>query len=58
MQGYEKDGKLRPPQDCVLFLQARKLGLMVLTANVKDYDVLLQPGPRRSNHRREGGGVC
>lgn len=42
LQGYEKDGKLRALQDCVLFLQAQKLGLNVLTANVGDYDILLQ----------------
>jgi hypothetical protein len=42
LQGYEKDGKLRALQDCVLFLQAQKLGLIVLTANVGDYDILLQ----------------
>jgi len=42
LQGYEKDGKLRAQQDCVLFLQAQKLGLVVLTANVGDYDILLQ----------------
>ena len=42
LQGYERDGKLRALQDCVLFLQAQKLGLAVLTANVRDYDVLLQ----------------
>jgi hypothetical protein len=42
LQGYEKDGKLRALQDCVLFLQAPKLGLVVLTANVSDYDILLQ----------------
>jgi hypothetical protein len=42
LQGYQKDGKLRALQDCVLFLQAQKLGLMVLTANVGDYDILLQ----------------
>lgn len=42
LQGYGKDGKLRALQDCVLFLQAQKLGLVVLTANVGDYDVLLQ----------------
>lgn len=33
---------LRALQDCVLFLQAQKLGLVVLTANVGDYDILLQ----------------
>ena len=42
LQGYEKDGKQRALQDGVLFLQAQKLGLVVLTANVGDYDVLLQ----------------
>jgi hypothetical protein len=42
LQGYEKDGRLRALQDCVLFLQAQKLGLVVLTANVSDYDILLQ----------------
>ncbi|MDA9434644.1 type II toxin-antitoxin system VapC family toxin [Bradyrhizobium sp. CCBAU 51627] len=42
LQGYEKDGKLRALQDCVLFLQAQKLGLVVLTPNVGDYDILLQ----------------
>ena len=41
-QGYEKDGKLRALQDCVLFLQAQKPGLVVLTTNVGDYDILLQ----------------
>ncbi|RJF86924.1 type II toxin-antitoxin system VapC family toxin [Oleomonas cavernae] len=45
LQGYEKDGRLRALQDCVLFLQARKLGLAVLTANVADYDILLQLVP-------------
>ncbi len=42
LQGYEKDGKLRALQDCAVFLQAQKLGLVVLTANVGDYDILLQ----------------
>jgi hypothetical protein len=42
LQGYEKDSKVRALQDCVLFLQAQKLGLVVLTANVSDYDILLQ----------------
>ena len=42
LRGYEKDGKLRALQDCTLFLQAQKLGLVVLTANISDYDILLQ----------------
>jgi predicted nucleic acid-binding protein len=54
LQGYEKDGKLRALQDCVLFLQAQKLGLVVLTANVGDYDILLQliPTGRALFYRR------
>ena len=39
LQGYGKDAKLRALQDCVLFLQAQRLGLVVLTANVGDYDI-------------------
>jgi hypothetical protein len=42
LQGYQKDGRLHALQDCALFLQAHKLGLVVLTANVRDYDILLQ----------------
>ena len=42
LQGYERDGKLRALQDCVLFLQAQKLGLVALTATVSDYDILLR----------------
>lgn len=42
IQGDEKDGKLRALLDCVLFLQAQALGLVVLTANVGNYDLLLQ----------------
>src|SRR6202011_3170087 len=33
LQRYAKDAKLRALQDCVLFLQAQKLGLVALTAN-------------------------
>lgn len=55
LQGYERAGKLRALQDCVLFLQAQKLGLMVLTANVGDYDTLLQliPTGRALFYRRK-----
>jgi hypothetical protein len=54
LQGYERDGRLRALQDCVLFLQAHKLGLVVLTANVGDYDILLQliPAGRALFYRR------
>jgi hypothetical protein len=55
LRGYDKDAKLRALQDCVLFLQAQKLGLMVLTANVGDYDILLQllPSGRALFYRRK-----
>lgn len=55
LQGYERDGKLRALQDCVLFLQAQKLGLVALTANVGDYDILLQliPDGRALFYRRK-----
>ncbi|MGO4566484.1 type II toxin-antitoxin system VapC family toxin [Rhizobium sp. 2YAF20] len=48
IQGYHQDARLRALHDCVLFLQAQKLGLTVLTANVSDFDYLLQlmPGSR------------
>jgi predicted nucleic acid-binding protein len=54
LQGYENDGKLRALQDCVLFLQAQKLGLVALTANVNDYDIILQllPTGRALFYRR------
>ncbi len=54
LQGYDKDSRLRALQDCVLFLQAQKLGLVVLTANVKDFDILLQliPTGRALVYRR------
>jgi hypothetical protein len=45
LQGYQKDARLRALQDCVLFLQALKLGFTVLTANVNDFDLLTQLVP-------------
>ena len=42
LQGYAKDARLRALMDCTLFLQARKLGVTVLTANIADFDFLLQ----------------
>jgi hypothetical protein len=54
LQGYQRDGRLRALHDCVLFLQAQKLGLVVLTANVADYYVLLRlvPSGRALFYRR------
>ena len=42
LQGYQNDNRFRVLQDCILFLQAQKLGFSVLTANVRDFDYLLQ----------------
>lgn len=55
LRGYGKDGKLRALQDCILFLQGQKLELVVLTANVGDYDILLQlvPAGRALFYRRQ-----
>ena len=45
LQNYTADNKRRALQDCVLYLQAQKLSLIVLTANITDFDVLLQLVP-------------
>jgi hypothetical protein len=52
---YADDSKLRALHDCVLFLQAQKLGLVVLTANIGDYDILSQlvPAGRVLFYRRK-----
>ena len=42
VQGYAADRRLGALHDSVLFLQAQKLGFTVLTANIGDFDVLLQ----------------
>lgn len=42
LQGYGVERKLRALHDCVVFLQAHRLGLTVLSANVADFDPLLQ----------------
>ena len=42
VQGSSKDTRLRSLQDCTLYLQAQKLGLTILTANVGDFDALMQ----------------
>jgi hypothetical protein len=54
LQGYRKDARLRALQDCVLFLQAQKLGFTVLTGNIGDFDYLLQliPTGRALFYRR------
>jgi len=44
-QGYARDDRMRVLHDCVLFLQAEKLGLTLLSANAADFDILLQMRP-------------
>lgn len=45
VQGYANDDRLRALHNAMIFLQARKLGLTILTRNIKDYDFLLQLVP-------------
>lgn len=45
LQGYARDARLKALQDCTLFLQAQKLGFTVLTANIAEFDLLLQLVP-------------
>lgn len=54
LRGFAGDSKLRMLMDCMLFLQAAKLGLTVLTANLNDFDLLLQmvPSGRALFYRR------
>lgn len=42
LQGYTGDHRKRALMDATLFLQAQKLGLVVLTRNIGDFDILLQ----------------
>ncbi len=55
LQGYAADRKLRALQDCVLLLQAQKLGLTLLSGNVADFDILQQllPSTRVMLYRRK-----
>jgi predicted nucleic acid-binding protein len=45
VQGYSADNRLRALHDCIMFLQALKLGFTVLTRNITDYDFMLQMIP-------------
>jgi predicted nucleic acid-binding protein len=45
-QGYARDARMSALQDCVLFLQADRLGCTILTRNVTEFDYLLQMRPR------------
>lgn len=42
LQGYSNDDLHKAHQYCVLYLQAQKLGFTVLTANLAEFDYLLQ----------------
>jgi hypothetical protein len=55
LRGHAADRKLRALHDCVLLLHAQKLGFTLLTANVADFDILLQlrPSVRILFYRRE-----
>ncbi|KQT53136.1 DNA-binding protein [Aureimonas sp. Leaf454] len=44
-QGYARDDRMKALQDCVLLLQAEKLGLTLLSANAAEFDILLQIRP-------------
>ncbi|KFL29489.1 DNA-binding protein [Devosia riboflavina] len=54
LQGHDKDARLRALHDCILFLQAQKLGFAMLTGNIADFDYLLQlvPAARVLFYRR------
>ena len=58
LQGYGADRRLRALHDCVVFLKAQKFGFTVLTANIGDFDLLLQlvPSGRVLFYRRKQGG--
>ncbi|WP_266031619.1 type II toxin-antitoxin system VapC family toxin [Brucella intermedia] len=45
LQHYSDDQKRKCLQDCTLFLQGLKGGLVILTRNVKDFDMCLQLVP-------------
>lgn len=44
-QGYTKDNRFAVLHDCVLFLQALKLGFTLVTRNIAEFDYLLQLRP-------------
>ncbi len=45
VRGHAGDARLKAPRDCTLFMQAQKLGLTILTANLAEFDVFPQPIP-------------
>jgi hypothetical protein len=57
LQGHGREARFRLLHDCVLFLQAQKLGCTLLTAHVADFDPMLQliPSGRVLFYRTRGG---
>lgn len=55
VQDYTGDARKRALMDATIFLQAQKLGLVVLTANIGDFDLMLQliPSGRAAFYRRD-----
>ena len=45
LQGYSRDTRLKALFDATLFLQAHKNGFTILTANIVEFDFLLQLVP-------------
>lgn len=45
LQGYARDRRMKALHDCTLYFQARRLGCILLTANVVDFDCLQQLRP-------------
>jgi predicted nucleic acid-binding protein len=45
LQGYARDRRMKALHDCMLFFQARRIGSVLLTANVVDFDCLQQLRP-------------
>lgn len=56
LQNHDKAVRFRSVNDGILFLQAAKLGLTLLTRNISDFDYLLQmmPAGRVLFYRRSG----
>ena len=60
LQGYAREARLKALQDCVLLLQAQKLVFTLLTANIAEFDPLLQlvPTGRALFYRAERRGAA
>ena len=45
LRGYARDQRMKALHDCTLFLHAMKMGCVLLTANVVDFDLIQQMKP-------------